>query len=82
MTWKELDARLRSGATLVFDSTFGPWIEDCGKSENISRTAAKSVMRRDLIVVKEKRSERCYAYRSKYSSPNVPRQVSLAGGAC
>ena len=72
MTWQELDTRLRGGATMVFDSTFGPWLEEDGKLENISPAAARAVMRRDLIVVKEKRSDRCYAYRSKYSSANTP----------
>lgn len=73
MTWEQLDERLRGGAVLVFDSVFGPWLEKEGKTVNVNRWAAKAVMRRDLIVVKEKRSAGCYAYRSKYA----PKRASV-----
>lgn len=66
MTWQELDVRLRGGATLCWDQTFGAWIEERGETTNVNRHAAKAVLRRDLVVVKEKRSPHCYAYRSKY----------------
>ena len=70
MTWQQLDKRLRAGATLCCDSAFGAWIEERAGvmhvTVNVNRNSAKAVLRRDLVVVKEKRSMRCYAYRSKY----------------
>lgn len=66
MTWSKLDQLMRNGAVLYVDSTFGAWIEYCGEVRNVNLHAARAVLRRDLAVIKEKRSERCYSYRSKY----------------
>ena len=66
MRWQQLDKTLRMGAVLVMDGTFGAWVEDGDKLININAKTARAILARDLVVINEKRSRNCYAFRHKY----------------
>ena len=72
MSWQYIDKKLREGAYLAIDTTFGAWLifdphGECRNTETVNRRSARSVLKRDLVVVSRKINQRCYYYRHKYT---------------